>query len=438
MQTSRTLPALCFVAVSCGAPERPPQAPSPDAVSSTGPASSAAASAAPLPAPAGTASGEPMPAAPRPLGISIEVKNPLGVARSAETISLVLAELQKLSPSLQLGKTVVQHPDGSALISQLIDSDGDETPDTLVFQTDLGPNETRHFELGEGVRSLPSADQFKVYGRFVRERHDDFAWENERMAHRMYGPALETWAREPLTSSGIDIWVKRTPRRVINDWYQSDDYHRDNGEGGDFYSVGPSRGCGGVGIWDGKQLHVSRNFQSSRVLANGPIRLIFELDYAPWNAGGAQVSETKRVTVDAGARFDRFESRLELHGKASTLALAIGIGKHANSAFEADPQNGVLRSWEPFGSDNGHVGCALILSSGPSTSVVESRTDQLLLTPLPNATPVVYLAGFGWDKGGDVPDSASWAQRVTAAAESLHHPVSVALTRASDQPTATP
>ena len=71
----------------------------------------------------------------------------------------------------------------------------------------------------------------------MRERHDDFAWENDRVAHRMYGTGLETWKKEPLTSSGIDVWVKRARRLVINDWYMTDDYHRDNGDGADFYSV---------------------------------------------------------------------------------------------------------------------------------------------------------------------------------------------------------
>ena len=94
-----------------------------------------------------------------------------------------------------------------------------------------------------------SKDDFKVYGRFARERFDDFAWENDRIAHRMYGAALETWAQEPLTSSAVDVWVKRTPRLVINDWYMVDDYHRDTGEGADLYSAGKTRGCGGSGIW---------------------------------------------------------------------------------------------------------------------------------------------------------------------------------------------
>ena len=89
----------------------------------------------------------------------------------------------------------------------------------------------------------------------MRERRDDFAWENDRIAHRMYGKALETWAQEPLTSSAVDVWFKRTRRLVINDWYMVDDYHRDHGEGADMYSAGKSRGCGGNGIWDAGKLY---------------------------------------------------------------------------------------------------------------------------------------------------------------------------------------
>ena len=77
-------------------------------------------------------------------------------------------------------------------------------------------------------------------------------------------------------------------------------------DGGDFYSVKKSRGCGGTTIWAGDKPFVSRNFQTSRVLTNGPIRLVFELGYAPFEAGpGVKVSETKRITLDAGKNFNR-------------------------------------------------------------------------------------------------------------------------------------
>ena len=84
----------------------------------------------------------------------------------------------------------------------------------------------------------PRLEDYRVYGRFVRERHDDFAWENDRVAFRIYGEALETFEKEPLTSSAVDAWSKRTRRLVLNDWYLVDDYHRDHGEGGDFYPAG--------------------------------------------------------------------------------------------------------------------------------------------------------------------------------------------------------
>jgi len=137
---------------------------------------------------------------------------------------------------------------GKDLLTQPVDLDQDGKADELVFQSDFGPRETKKFSLSLGPLQLPVREDFKVYGRFVRERFDDFAWENDRIAHRMYGAALETWELEPLSSSTVDIWCKRTRRLVINDWYMVDHYHEDTGEGADFYSAGKSRGCGGSGI----------------------------------------------------------------------------------------------------------------------------------------------------------------------------------------------
>jgi hypothetical protein len=65
------------------------------------------------------------------------------------------------------------------------------------------------------------------------------------------------------------------------------------GEGMEMYQVGGSRGCGGTGIWDGQKLHVGRNYKTWKILANGPVRTVFELSYEAWDAGGVKVSETK-------------------------------------------------------------------------------------------------------------------------------------------------
>ena len=41
-----------------------------------------------------------------------------------------------------------------------------------------------------------------TYGRFVPERKDDFTWENNRSAFRVYGPALEATGE---ISNGMDL-----------------------------------------------------------------------------------------------------------------------------------------------------------------------------------------------------------------------------------------
>ncbi len=93
-----------------------------------------------------------------------------------------------------------------------------------------------------------------AYARLVPERKDDLAWENDKVAFRVYGPALRAGAED----SGIDAWTKRVPYPVLNSWYRRDrmekiSYHQDHGEGLDAFHVGNTRGCGGLGLWiDGK------------------------------------------------------------------------------------------------------------------------------------------------------------------------------------------
>ena len=182
--------------------------------------------------------------------VTVSIHNPINLDRPDETISLKAAELKASLAVDDLRRVHVRDPrSGKDLLTQAVDDDGDGKYDELLFQAEFFPDETRKFELSVGERIIPSAQDFKAYGRFVREREDDFAWENDRIAHRTYGEALETWPQEPLTSSAIDVWVKRVPNLVINNWYMVDDYHREHGEGGDFYSAGDSRGCGGNGIW---------------------------------------------------------------------------------------------------------------------------------------------------------------------------------------------
>jgi len=357
--------------------------------------------------------------------ITATVANPLAQARARETVTVALADVLKTAPGFDVKRVQVFDTTGKEMLSQLVDMDGDDSPDELVFQVDLGAKESKAFKLKVGERHLAARDDYKAYGRFVRERHDDFAWENDMVAHRVYGPDLETCTKEPLTSSGVDVWVKRVSKLVINDWYMTDNYHQDTGEGADFYAVGKSRGCGGLGVWAGGKLHVSKNFTHSRVLANGPIRLVFELTYAPWDAGGTPVGETRRVVLDAGTEFNRFESTFT--GQKGALAIGVGIAKHPGSAVKMDARGGSMRVWEPLdGGKSGNLGTAVIFPGGGHLEQHDTDLEYLAVAKAPNGR-LLYYAGSAWDRAGRIRDAATWGTEVQGVLDRLSTPVKVSL-----------
>jgi rhamnogalacturonyl hydrolase YesR len=368
-----------------------------------------------------------------PQGVELRVENPLAEARGPETISVKLAELLRVVPALDAARLVVVDASGHEQLSQLVDTNGDETPDEVVFQAHFAANEAKSFRVQPGERRPMRASDYKVYGRFVRERHDDFAFESDRIAHRMYGPDLENWKKEPLTSSGIDVWAKRTRKLVINDWYLTDDYHRDNGDGADLYSVNKARGCGGLGVWDAGKLWVSKNFVKSRVLANGPLRLIFELEYAPYEVGSSKVAETKRVTIDAGRSLNRFESHFKVESGARPQAVGIGIAKHAGGKASFDKSLGLLASWEPFKGDNGNLGCAVVAVPETVDGQQDTELDTLLIANVPPTGPLAYYVGFGWDRSGDFADEAAWSSYARGFARALRAPLRVSVSSAAER-----
>ncbi len=365
---------------------------------------------------------------------SVTAANPSAFARGRETITLSGAELAKLVPGFELKKALVVDAAGRPVLSQLVDMNGDDEPDELVFQADFAPGEAKRFNLRLGQRPTAAAADYKVYGRFVRERHDDFVWENDLVAHRVYGPDLETWTKDPLVSSGIDTWAKRTTKLVVNEWYMTDDYHLDNGQGADFYGVGKSRGCGGLGVWAGGKLYSSRNFARSRVLANGPIRLVFELSYAPWDVpGGAHITETKRVILDAGTPFNRFESTFT--GGKAPLSVGIGIAKHPGGALQIDASSSAMHVWEPVkdtkGTASGNLGCAIVLNPGAPFEAQASDVDYLAVSPTDAAGRIVYRVGSAWDRSGRIRDAQAWAKTVESVAAKAAVPLQVVIASAA-------
>jgi hypothetical protein len=364
--------------------------------------------------------------------LSVVAVNKLPIARASQTIELTLEQLAPLG-TRELNTLHVKDASGRELVAQAVDTDGDayRRADILIFQSDFAAGETKTFTVAVGAKQVFKREQFKAFGRFNRERFDDFVWENDRIAHRTYGKALETWEGEPLSSSTIDIWSKRTPRMVVNDWYLSDDYHTDHGDGADFYSAGLSRGCGGNGLWSAERLWTSRNFIHSRVLANGPIRVLFELEYAPFEMDGINVSEVKRVSLDAGSQLDRFESRYKQFtrpGQTRKLVTGIGLKKVAGEKLESDAVRGWLVKWEKVEKNAGEQGLAVVARPETVEKIAEDKLNQLLIARVPENGTAIYWAGFCWDKAGQIKDANAWKNYVDEFAQGVASPIEVSVT----------
>lgn len=354
--------------------------------------------------------------------LTVTAVNKLKLARPSETIEVTAQTLAPLGEK-DLTKIHVRDSAGKEVLAQAVDTDYDDyhKPDLLIFQADFQPNETRTFTLTAGPKREYDRQDFRAYGRFVRERFDDFAWENDLIAHRTYGKALITWKGEPLTSSAIDIWSKRTSRLVINDWYMIDNYHADHGEGVDAYSAGPTRGCGGSGIWSNEQLYIPTNFVDSRVLTNGPIRVMFELVYEPFDVNGVKVSQVLRVSLDAGSQLNHFQ--VAYQPGSELLATAIGLKKVKEEQKHFNAEHGWLTIWEPVEKNLGMQGLAIIVEPRAFDKVVEDKLNNLLV--LKPGGPVSYWAGFAWDRAGKITSAESWRTYVDQFSERLRSPIDV-------------
>lgn len=120
---------------------------------------------------------------------------------------------------------------------------GQASPQNVLILVDIASEETLSLTVESNT---PPAFDSKTFARYVPERFDDFAWENDVVAFRMYGKALEG---RPDDAQGMDYWAKRTDKLILNSWYKGNDYHKDHGEGLDYYSVGQTLGAGDIALF---------------------------------------------------------------------------------------------------------------------------------------------------------------------------------------------
>jgi len=411
-------------------------------------------------------------------GTIIKITNPSSFRRDCETVTISLAEYMSHSSGDHLITTdelIVM--DG--LSARILDSQpyltkaSQENPmlAQLLFQVDLAPGETRTFYIldASALAAVPPPI-VKTAARYVPERHDDFSWESDRIAHRVFGPALETWQAEPLTSSGVDVWIKRTRNLVADVMYHTGQNYDTNWVMQDDFKVGKTRGCGGIGIWDGQKLYVSKNWRTWKLITTGPVRSEFELTYDAWDAGGGRmVSETKRISIDAGSNLSRVESTFSSDDK-SPLQIGVGLGERPGENLFVpdgspeidswqsstdkglvvqDQPEGWMAYWQPQDFAKGVTGVAAVLPKGsvaaftndlpdlpagkfaaPTNTLTEGQPalrNLLAIAPAEIGKPFVYYLGAGWSESGDFPGAKSWTDYVRRFAERRDQPLQVTI-----------
>jgi pectinesterase len=369
----------------------------------------------------------------------ITVTNDLDLARPSETIAIPWSEINRALPGALIQKIAVKDSKGNVLPYQ-VSNVAPQAKDPkgigvaygeLYFQHSFAAGEKQATFTVEKTETVTQPFAAKTFARYVPERLDDFGWENDHVAHRTYGPALATpdtagVGKEVLVTSGLDIWFKRVDYPIVDRWYNKghDHYHHDEGEGMDMYNVGKSRGAGGTGVWDGKQLYAGRNYASWKVLANGPIRTIFELNYDSWDAAGAKVSEVKRFTVDAGQDFDTMDSTFTFSGPQQ-LTVAVGLNKKPSDKNQDEKiavgRDGVAVTQWVTQATKGAFGTAIVLPS--ATAITEDALNELIVAPVESGKPLRYYIGAAWDRAGHVKTAAEWQEKVKLMTARATHPL---------------
>lgn len=351
--------------------------------------------------------------------MKITVVNDLPSDRMSEAVSISYQDIISVISLQAPADMIVTDCKGKELPSQLI-YEGGASPVSLIFMPEVRANSKSCYFIKPGK---PSSYDTLAYGRFVPERYDDYAWENDRIAFRIYGTAL---IEKDGPSNGLDVWVKRTDRMVINRWYSEylagkNTYHDDNGEGCDCYKVGPTLGAGAMAPFNNDTLWLGINFESYETLDNGPLRTSFRLHYPPFMVEGTEVHETRTITLDAGSQLNMITE--EYTGPTEDFPVAAGIVLRDEGTAMQLPEGTPAIAYRLDIGENGTTYIGTVLTT-PVTATMERNGHLLAVTTCTPGTPLTYYTGAGWNKWGFESDSL-WTAYLTTFSEHLKNPLKV-------------
>ena len=322
----------------------------------------------------------------------------------------------------------------------------------LLIDASVRPKGSAEFTVEPGE---PKPMKTFVCGKQYPERVDDIAWENDRTAYRVYGPALQRTGEKAF---GIDVWVKNTPDLEVDKRYvtelsnhskieelkktgktaealdleQETTYHYDHGYGLDCYKVGPTLGCGTPALMDGNEIIMPYCYKTYKILDNGPLRFTVQLDYNPFTIGeDKNVVEHRIISCDKGSNFNKMTVWYE--GLTKPRDMVAGVVIHAedtksiltgeNYVLYADPtDNPAKQNFQIYVGvlfPNGVKATKVMMYDTPSNG--NSGHGVGMITYQPNEKYTYYF-GSAWSKN-DVRTLNEWKLRAEETLNALHVPL---------------
>ncbi|MFI3258487.1 MAG: DUF4861 family protein [Rikenellaceae bacterium] len=303
----------------------------------------------------------------------------------------------------------------------------------LIFQVNIEAGERENFTLRKGY----SSDYATIAcGDFYPKKMDnvswDVAWENDKIGFRTYSTYYSKTGKKLY---GYDIFSKRGNEPVLKELYalQTDpkiiadiarykkedpeqsvelsrrrSYHLDHGKGMDYYTVGPTLGCGTAALIVDGVTHYPTYFSNYEFLDNGPLRVTFKLEYDAVVMGGESVVEERIITLDAGTHFNKVEVRYR--GLTKPAKAIIGLVLHdAAREYEITPNS--IAYVDPMTSSGWQIYNGVLFDES-MTGVVDLFDEeekkahggayghiQAETTYTPNIT-LTYYMGAGWNGWG--------------------------------------
>ena len=366
--------------------------------------------------------------------IVVTVSNTLGLDRTSEMIVLRWNDLKQMVSTLNPADMCIRDVKTTEeLTTQIVDKDQNGTPEEVIFLSSFNAKETKQFivEMSCNKVSKSGLPVTDVHYMIPRE---DIAWENDRIAYRIYGPAF---AKE--LDNGIDVWTKRVQYLIVEKWYKLDEadstkrisYHEDHGEWADLFNVWRSLGAGSCALYKGDSLYQPGVFETYKILATGPIRAMFEVTYKPVQLNGKSILEKKRITLDAGSNLNKVEVTYTCSSLKGRVLFAAGLVKRKGVATYSNTENRWISLWGLTNEkeENGSLGTGVVMTKKIFSGTKEDSVHVLLLGTAELGIPLAYYTGAGWTRSGDFKNADEWNKYLKEFSLRLKSPLEITIVK---------